>query len=566
MRVLHGAVADDAAERREHQRRLLIGGESVVAGARVVGVPHHRRLGLGATGTTVALAESIQHRRLGSGVGIGENVHVLIEALVHPTVPRFVVAHDHGPPHMSRFVVGRARVRVDHHRIFHTGTRPVLQRELRELIREPELRIELECVTADLTRLGEQIGTTGQEQHVHRDRALAGNRGPGRVPHVLLGGGPGKIVDRVGVKTPHESSVGIAHSGGLPRTDFIGTDDRGDGVGLRDFGEAFAGGRGEHLLGVLQHTGAAHDPSGRDVDVHVERAEVVVKLRRADIELVVPAAQVVVHGHARVPLRGLIERIRPSLHHAVSGAWSAGKLVRPGDLEHRLRAGRDRRPESHAGRRGPSVAQYGFAGGRVGSVLLCGHDRARARSAIAGGSRVGGQINWLAIDGHARNDHAIGHLGRDPWGGVRRVPEEVIRIEAKADVAQRIGAAVMQRDTRRAGQTRRGRVERYIDRIVGAQLPVVAPRAPGGIPRARRVGATDTVRDRHIAPDGARRCRGGGGGGGHLRLQRAGCRGRQREQRGRDERAVANDEKRRHRQRGRGAMEQRPLCVAPRSG
>ena len=84
-----------------------------------------------------------------SGIGVGQDVHVLIESLVHPAVPGLVVADGHWPPLVTRFVVGRAAVGVDDHRIFHARARSILQRELREWIREPELRVELERVAGD---------------------------------------------------------------------------------------------------------------------------------------------------------------------------------------------------------------------------------------------------------------------------------------------------------------------------------------------------------------------------------------------------------------------------------
>ena len=55
---------------------------------------------------------------------------------------------------MAGLVIGRALVGVDHHRIFHAGARPVLQRELRKRIRRPELRIELERVPRDRAGVG----------------------------------------------------------------------------------------------------------------------------------------------------------------------------------------------------------------------------------------------------------------------------------------------------------------------------------------------------------------------------------------------------------------------------
>ena len=128
MRALNGAVPHNTPQCRQHEWCFLIGRKSVVAWPRVVRIPHHRRLRLGSTGAPIVLPKSIQHRRFTCGVRIGEDVHVLIETLVHPAVPCFVVAHHHGPPLMPRLMVSRALIGVDHHGILHTRTRSVLQR------------------------------------------------------------------------------------------------------------------------------------------------------------------------------------------------------------------------------------------------------------------------------------------------------------------------------------------------------------------------------------------------------------------------------------------------------
>ena len=43
---------------------------------------------------------------------------------------------------------------VDHHRVFHAALRTVLERELREGIRHPELRVELERMAGHRARVG----------------------------------------------------------------------------------------------------------------------------------------------------------------------------------------------------------------------------------------------------------------------------------------------------------------------------------------------------------------------------------------------------------------------------
>ena len=60
-------------------------------------------------------------------------------------------------------------------------------------------------------------------------------------------------------------------------------------------------------------------PAGH-VDAHVEAAEVVVELRRAEIEARIPAAQVVVLRDAREPLRRLEQPVVAALRHAMAAA------------------------------------------------------------------------------------------------------------------------------------------------------------------------------------------------------------------------------------------------------
>ena len=63
---------------------------------------------------------------------------------------------------MDRLVIGRALVGVDHHRVLHARARPILQRELRELVREPELRVELERVPRDRAGVRVELRVAGQ--------------------------------------------------------------------------------------------------------------------------------------------------------------------------------------------------------------------------------------------------------------------------------------------------------------------------------------------------------------------------------------------------------------------
>ena len=179
VRTLHrGVAADHPAEHREHQRRLAVRREAVERRAAVVGVPHHRRLGFVAAGVAVLPANAVEDRSRSAPMRAGQDVHVLIEALVHPAVPRLVVAHRHRPPLVPGLMVRGALIGVDHHRVFHAGAGTVLERELRERIREPQRRVKLQRVPGECARIGVARGISGQVEQMHGDRSLPGDVRP----------------------------------------------------------------------------------------------------------------------------------------------------------------------------------------------------------------------------------------------------------------------------------------------------------------------------------------------------------------------------------------------------
>ena len=198
-------------------------------------------------------------------VGVRQDVHVLVEPLVHPAVPRLVVADHHRPPLVAGLVIGRALVRVDHHRVFHAGARAVLQRELRERIRRPELRVELERVPRDRAGVARRgCARSGTIDHVDRHGPLAGNRRARRAPHELLRRRPREVVHHVGDEVPRRADRPARSPGPGPTSssptivmtssDSSTCDSRSRAVG------------GEHLLRILQHAGAADDPAAGHVD------------------------------------------------------------------------------------------------------------------------------------------------------------------------------------------------------------------------------------------------------------------------------------------------------------
>ena len=178
---------------------------------------------------------------------------------------------------MTGLVIGRALIGVDHHWVLHASAWPVLQGELWELIRKPQRRIELQRVPRPLTGECETRRAPGQKKHVHGHDSLAGNRGASGLPYKFPGSGECEVVYRIGVKLPGQPTVRGGCSG-LSRSHFLRADNGGVGVAGQGLHQALSGLRREHFIGVLQHPGPAHDPTGWHINTHVIRAEVVVEL------------------------------------------------------------------------------------------------------------------------------------------------------------------------------------------------------------------------------------------------------------------------------------------------
>src|SRR5205823_14523546 len=84
-------VTNDASQRRQHQWRLTVGLEAVKRSG-VVAVPHQRWLQLVTADAAVRHAEAVELVLLAGDVGVGQDVHVLIESFIHPAIPGFVDA------------------------------------------------------------------------------------------------------------------------------------------------------------------------------------------------------------------------------------------------------------------------------------------------------------------------------------------------------------------------------------------------------------------------------------------------------------------------------------------
>ena len=102
-------------------------------------------------------------------------------------------------------------------------------------------------------------------------------------------------------------------------------------VGARRARESLALRGREHLGGVLQHAAAGDGVAGRRGDAVVDVAVLEVELALAEVRIGVPAADVVVDGHARVPLRDLVERaVAP---HAIGAMLGNAERVAHRDRE-----------------------------------------------------------------------------------------------------------------------------------------------------------------------------------------------------------------------------------------
>jgi hypothetical protein len=292
----------------------------------------------------------------------------------------------------------------------------------------------------------------------------------------------------------------IAGSGGAAGAAFVLADDRNHFVRLEHVGEPLARRVGQHLARVLQHAGAADDPAARHVEPDVEAAEVVVELRRPEIQARVPSAQVVVLRDARVPLRRLEQRVADPLRHAMAAAVGPARQLRvPRDLDLRHGLRRHRRRQRHARDR-LIEARRRQAPRPIRSTSAFA---ATTTAAAAPGAR---EIHGVAVDAEARHDHAVGVLGGKRRASRDQAPEDVV-IEAQDDLGELLRALVVQRDGLVAGDGLRLGIELRVDGVVGLQLPVVRARPSRLVARARLPGAPDRVGHRHVAADGARRRR-----------------------------------------------------------
>ena len=261
-----------------------------------------------------------------------ERIDVGIDALVLPGVATFVGADDHREPLVPMLVVHRPedrigvvlRIAVVHHhehRVLHPTDGAGHRRRLRIRILVEELRVvpDRPCgllggVLPRLARLDDLIVGLGEHAiGVGGIPPEIGRAGPRDVAHVQRAESPG-------TRTGRRRGVRLV----------VGDDGHG-GVRARRARKALSLCGGEHIGGVLEDTAARDRVAGGRRDTVVDVAVLEIELALPEVRIGVPATDVVVHRHARVPLRDLVQRAVAA--HAIGAVLRNAERVAHRDRE-----------------------------------------------------------------------------------------------------------------------------------------------------------------------------------------------------------------------------------------
>ncbi len=301
---------------------------------------------------TVALGRELAAIERIGGVDVDERV----EALIHEGEAPLVGAHDHGEPVVAHLVVGHRpeplppaapTAEVDP-RVLHAahGAANVhrhLVRILQQLLREV---FDRGFRVLGGARVGVRTRTLHRVRGHREHRAAARRVRRGGIPHERLRRGPRHIAAVLHGEMPDQSRLRGGARSGIGH--FLRGADVDRAVALPRGGEASALSGGEYLVRVLQHARSHHDVRRGDVDSVVVVAVVEVELAVPHERESIPAANVVVHGHARVPLSDVVYGSVPAVHAAraaVVGSNLEGVLHRH---LHAVASGRERAGELEA--------------------------------------------------------------------------------------------------------------------------------------------------------------------------------------------------------------------------
>ncbi len=208
-------------------------------------------------------------------------------------------------------------------------------------------------------------------------------------------------------------------------------------------------GRREHVVRILELARAGDDPVRRDSHRIIEIAVLEIEFL-GEVGQRVPAAKVVVDGHARVPLGDRVDRAVRCIHPA---GTATPRLLGHGvvvvDAEHRRGTVCERHWKTDQRAR---VADYGL----YDSGFLASNQADR-------------------VERHSVGEPARCGVARKSAARVRPVS---VLLEVQPQCAECLRAVVRVADLDRAGDCVRRRIERRADPIVGAVLPILRSRTP----------------------------------------------------------------------------------------
>ncbi len=276
------------AQHHEAVARLQVGKkpEGVVPNA--VGVRHDRLVPEGrAHLLRHVLREAAHHLRrrhpaLAVKVERRVLVHKGVEALVHPDPAALVGPHDHRKPGVAELVIGdleegaAARIDVAEHDLWvlHALDPPGHVDRVGVWVGRHEVGVKLDGVLRVRGRplpAGVLVGAEPlfRVKRLGKYRAVPGV-GLRRVPDEGTGGCPREVAHPVGLVLPGQAALPVGT--GVGGTHFRAVDDHDRLTALARLGQPLALRLREHLVGVLEAPGAAHDHVARHGDVHVEGA------------------------------------------------------------------------------------------------------------------------------------------------------------------------------------------------------------------------------------------------------------------------------------------------------